>query len=104
MDPLNRLKELNTRDCLWIYVLKILADDKAHAYRLRKDIQEQFGFLPGIMTAYKVLYLLKKEGYVRTTREGRKKIYAISPKGRAELKKAACFYRNLAATLSSEGL
>jgi len=97
--PFSRLKQLNTKDCLWIYILKILTEKPTHAYSIRKEIQERFGFKPGIMTAYKVLYLLNRGGFVKKSEEGRKKIYTITEKGRKELKKAASFYQRLGKTL-----
>jgi len=97
--PFTRLKKLNTQDCLWIYILRILEDGDTHAYTIRKDIHSRYGFLPGVMTAYKVLYLLHRRGFVKKKIEGRKKIYSITPKGREELKKAKKFYNILAKSL-----
>lgn len=97
--PFSRLKELNTKDCLWIYILKILSEKTTHAYTIRKEIDERFGFKPGIMTAYKVLYLLHKKGFVKKSVQGRKKIYTITDKGKKELKKARDFYKNIVKVL-----
>ncbi|MBI4020727.1 MAG: helix-turn-helix transcriptional regulator [Candidatus Aenigmarchaeota archaeon] len=93
--PAERLAALNTTDCLWIYILRILRDQDMHAYAVRNEIEKRFGFRSGIMTAYKVLYLLHRDGYVRKATRGRRKVYAITPSGRAELRKAATFYRGL---------
>ena len=99
--PLARLKELNTTDCLWTYILKILTERPTHAYTIRAEIHKRYGFRPGIMTAYKVLYLLNRKGFVRKAEDGRKKIYTVTPKGRDELKKAVAFYKKLGKSLSS---
>lgn len=93
MDPLSRLINLNTRECLWVYILKILSERTTHAYTIRREIEERFKFKPGTMTAYKVLYLLKKSGLVRKTAEGRRKIYRITPEGRKALREAVKFYK-----------
>ena len=98
--PLKRLKLLNTRECLWIYILRILDDNSSHAYTLRKEIEKRFGFRPGTMTAYKVLYLLGKSSYVTKEEMGRKKIYHITPKGKKALKEAIGFYKDLVKLLS----
>ena len=98
--PLSRLKQLNTRECLWIYILAILKEKPTHAYALRKGVQERFGFRPGVMTAYKVLYLLHKDGFVRKARLGRRRVYSLTPQGRAELEKASQYYKNLAKTIA----
>lgn len=90
--PYNRLVKLNTKECLWVYVLKILSEKDAHAYLMRKEINDRFGFNPGTMTAYKVLYLLTLGGYVRTKQDGRRTVYIITDKGHELLKKASDFY------------
>ena len=91
--PLKRLKELNTRECLWLYILSILKDKPMHAYALRKEIHERFGFRPGTVTAYKVLYLLSRDGMVEKKVNGRQKIYSVTEKGSKMLEDAVDFYR-----------
>lgn len=99
--PLARLKKLNTTECLWIYILKILESQETHAYTIRKEIKTRFGFQPGIMTAYKVLYLLERKGLVTKKQQGRKKIYSLTSQGTVALKEAAQFYTRLGKTLAS---
>ncbi len=91
--PLEKLIKLNTYDCLWTYILRILAEKPAHAYSLRKEIKNRFGFEPGTVTSYKVLYLLETDGYVEREKHGRKVIYTITEKGSDALKMASRFYR-----------
>lgn len=91
---LRRLAHLNTKDCLWIYILRILQDRETHAYMLRKQIEDRFGFKPGTVTAYRVLYHLTGKGFVSKKTDGRRKVYSITKKGREELKNAVKFYRN----------
>jgi DNA-binding PadR family transcriptional regulator len=90
--PLKKLERNNTYDCLWPYILRILREKPMHAYVLRGEVERRFGFRPGNVTAYRVLYALKKRGYVEKTKEGMKQVYNITPKGGALLKKAARFY------------
>ena len=92
---LERLEKLNTKDCLWIYILSIIKKEPMHAYAIRKEIGRKFGFLPGTVTAYKVLYLLNRAGVVDKRKDGRRVLYSITPKGRADLKKAIGFYREM---------
>lgn len=99
--PLRRLISLNTYDCLWIYVLKILSEKPVHAYALRKMIKMRFGFEPGTVSAYKVLYLLEQEGYVRSKAKGRVTNYAITGAGRKILDAARKFYEGQARILKS---
>lgn len=93
-EGLDKLKKNNTVDCLYPYILKILSEKPVHAYILRGKIEKRFGFKPGNVTAYRVLYLLKKQGLVEKTKKDRIKIYKVTRKGKNELKKAAEFYRN----------
>ena len=90
--PVKRLVSLNTVDCLWMYILRILLDKPMHAYAIRKKVEERFGFKPGTVTAYKVLYLLKKEGYVKSRKEDRITNYEITARGRKILQEARKFY------------
>ena len=92
--PLSRLAHLNTKECLWVYILRILQDGPRHAYVIRKDIEQRFGFKPGTVTAYKVLYLLSKSGYVKKSVSGRQKVYALTPAGRKALREAIGFYKS----------
>ena len=98
--PLKKLERNNTLDCLWPYVLRILRDKPMHAYVLRGEIERRFGFRPGNVTAYRVLYSLKKRGDVEKTKEGMKQVYTITPKGNGLLKKAAGFYAKKAKMLA----
>lgn len=99
MDPIDRLEKLNTNDCLWIYILSILKENPLHAYPLRNYVEKRFSFKPGNVTSYKVLYLLTKSGHVSKTKNGRRVVYMITPKGRKELVKAISFYKNLIKSL-----
>lgn len=90
---LRRLEKLNTKECLWIYLLGILKDKPMHAYAIRKEIERKFGFMPGTVTAYRVLYKLRKAGLVDKENDGRRVVYSITPAGRRDLIKAIGFYR-----------
>ena len=98
--PLKRLRELNTRECLWVYILRLLSEEPMHAYAIRERIRERFGFRPGTVTAYKVLYLLNRGGLVSKRAEGRQKVYTITSRGTRALKDAVDFYTERAKVLS----
>ena len=95
MKPLERLQKLNTNDCLWIYVLSILKEKPFHAYAIRGEIEKRFGFRPGNVTSYKVLYLLTKSGYTTKKKDDRRVVYTITESGKKELRKASNFYKQL---------
>ena len=90
--PMGKLRRNNTHECLWPYILRILKDRPSHAYVLRKEIERRFGFEPGRVTAYLVLYSLTKKGYVEKRRVGRRQVYRITAKGKELLRKAVSFY------------
>lgn len=98
--PMKKLKRNNTKDCLWPYLLRILRDGPKHAYVLREEVKKRFGFMPGNVTAYMVLYSLRKNGYVEKNKEGRKVVYHMTPKGENLLKEAVGFYSERAKILS----
>jgi len=100
MKELERLEKNNTTNCLWPYILRVLADNPVHAYQLREQVKERFGFRCGRVSAYHVIYKLTKGGMVSKKQEGRKVVYSITPKGRELLKKAAGFYSSRARMLS----
>jgi DNA-binding PadR family transcriptional regulator len=97
--PFERVAEKNTKENLWLYILRIIRDRPVHAYGLRAEIEKRFGFRPGNVTAYRVLYSLKRDGMVAKKTEGRRKIYTITGKGRKELAEAVEFYKNTARSL-----
>ena len=97
--PLKRLRELNTKECLWVYILNLLEKEPMHAYALREQIYRKFGFRPGTVTAYKVLYLLSRDGLVEKKVSGRQKIYSVTPEGSKSLKEAVSFYKDRARIL-----
>ena len=98
--PLRRLKHLNTKECLWVYILRILKDKPMHGYAIRGEIGKRFGFRPGTVTAYKVLYLLRQSGLVKKRTEGRKTLYEITPKGEKNLADARDFYMDMVKKIS----
>ncbi len=99
MRHMRKLIGNNTTECLWPYILSIIKNRPCHAYILRKSIQQKFGFTPGTVTAYRVLYSLKKEGLVSIRKDGRKRVYAITPTGRRALWQAREYYRKTASVI-----
>src|SRR3989338_2840127 len=92
--PLDRLKKSVTQDNLWLYILKILKEEKTmHPYEINKKIQKKFGFRPGNVTAYLVLKRLELDGYVKKSKSTKslgpqRNNYMITEKGLKELKAA----------------
>lgn len=79
---IKRLKTKLSVELLWLYILKLLKEKPLHAYAIRKEIMERFGFLPGNVTAYVVLYKLQARGFVEAKQEGNKTVYSITKQGK----------------------
>ena len=92
MTPYERFVKLNTKENLWIYILIILKRGPRYAWDMYSIIEKEFGFKPGNITPYRVLYRLEEKNYVESRLEKRKRIYKITPLGEKELEKAKDFY------------
>jgi DNA-binding PadR family transcriptional regulator len=92
MKPLERLRDSNTKRNLWIYILSLLQKREIYGWEMPKLINERFGFKPGKITPYRVLYRLEKEEFVKSEARDRRKFYRITAKGKKELEKAKEFY------------
>jgi DNA-binding PadR family transcriptional regulator len=100
MKPLERLIKLNTKENLWIYVLKVVEKEHHHGWEFPDIIEKEFGFKPGTITPYRVLYSLEAEGLVRSTFDDRRRVYEITDKGKEELKNIKSFYEDLIKKIS----
>ncbi|MHA1713035.1 MAG: PadR family transcriptional regulator [Candidatus Ranarchaeia archaeon] len=91
---LHRLKSKLTRETLWIYILRLLQDKPMYGYEIREYIKDRFDFEPATITAYVVLYKMRKEGLVVTriakSPNGRpdRKYYSVTSKGLKLMKEA----------------
>ncbi|MBZ9572108.1 PadR family transcriptional regulator [Patescibacteria group bacterium] len=95
MLPFERLKKYNTKGNLWIYILSFLKERKIYGWEVQSLIKREFNFKPGLITPYRVLYRLEKNGFVKSKMREKRRIYEITEKGKEELKKAKIFYQEL---------
>ncbi|MDD4409478.1 MAG: helix-turn-helix transcriptional regulator [Candidatus Pacebacteria bacterium] len=100
MRPIERLQKLNTKENLWIYVLKTVKDNPHHGWEFPILIENQFGFKPGTITPYRVLYSLEAEGLVESAFDDRRRVYRITEKGKQELENVKAFYEDLIKKIS----
>ncbi|MFB0543846.1 MAG: PadR family transcriptional regulator [Candidatus Bathyarchaeia archaeon] len=97
----NRLVRKMTKENLWLYILRLLREEAKYGYEIRGEIEEHFGFKPGRVTSYRVLYTLQRDGCVEVkgeepSKEGpSRKYYIITAKGEDLFKKAEAFLTNL---------
>ncbi|MBI4162967.1 MAG: helix-turn-helix transcriptional regulator [Candidatus Aenigmarchaeota archaeon] len=94
--PSERLNRKIIIDHLWLPVLTMLLKRKMIGYEIRGEIKKHYGFWCGNVTAYKVLYLLEKDGYVKSERISGKVYYTITARGRGELNQGKKILRKLA--------
>jgi DNA-binding PadR family transcriptional regulator len=90
-----RLRDKVQKGNLWFFILVLLSQEDRYGFELRRLINERFGFWSGSVTAYRVLYDLEKAKLVRAETRERRKYYAITDLGRAELEEAKGFLRGL---------
>lgn len=95
MLPIQHLTKSNTTDNLWIYILSLLEKQPLYGWEIPKLIEKKFGFRPGKITPYRVLYRLESDKFVKSNLENRRRIYEITAQGKDELQKAREFYKNL---------
>ncbi|MDD2274391.1 MAG: PadR family transcriptional regulator [Candidatus Pacebacteria bacterium] len=96
MTPYERFIKTNTKENLWIYILIILKRGPHYAWDMYSVIEKEFGFKPGSITPYRVLYRLEEQNYVESEKINRKRIYKITALGEKELEKAKDFYLQIA--------
>jgi DNA-binding PadR family transcriptional regulator len=95
MQPIERLKKLNTKENLWIYILILLKKNPLYAWELPSLIENEFGFRPGNITPYRVLYRLEAESLVKSNLKDRRRTYQITEKGLKELDEVKDFYKDI---------
>jgi len=100
-----RLTRKITIENLWMYVLSLLRDGPLYGYEVRDKIFKKFGFRPGKITCYVVLYKLEKENLISSRKvDGKSKgaprrYYFITENGLREIEKAKKFLIELAGVL-----
>jgi len=95
MLPFERFKKLNTEGNLWVYVLSLGKEKEICDEEAGRLIFERFGFLPGNLLIKRVLYCLKRQGYIKTEKFKGKKAYKTTERGFEELGKMKNFCQEL---------
>ncbi|MEM1942639.1 MAG: PadR family transcriptional regulator [Candidatus Caldarchaeum sp.] len=100
-----RLVRKLTHENLWLYVLTLLSRKPLYGYEVRSMVEKEFGFKPGEVTSYVVLYRLERSGLIKVvnmakgSRGPSRKYYTITPKGVKTLMEAKRFLAGLASRL-----
>jgi len=96
-----RLVRKLTIENLWLYVLSLLKKEPLYGYEIREKIEKNFGFKPGRVTCYIVLYKLESEGLITTKKTygssggPQRKYYVLTAKGEKALEKGKNFLKKL---------
>jgi len=94
--PLARLERSLTTENLWIYILSLLSVRKLHAYAVMAEMERRFGWRPGLITPYVVMYKLEEDGFIKGSDKGRRRYYYITQTGKELLKTARKRLREMA--------
>lgn len=101
---LRRLKEKLTKENLWLYIVKELAQEPTYAYKVKVLLREKYNINVATVTVYTVLYRMEKEGLITKVKSDDKEVYKVTEKGVEQLNKALTFLKNLVATLELQTL
>jgi len=76
---------------LRLYLLRLLDQDPRHGYEVIRALEERFDgmYSPSAGTVYPRLARLEEEGLVEREEAGRRSVYRITDKGRAEVRSRA---------------
>jgi DNA-binding PadR family transcriptional regulator len=99
ISPLKRLAKSLTTENQWLYVLSLLKNGYTYAYSLRNEIEKEFGWKPGLVMSYLVLYKLEREKLITSKFQGRRKYYTVTEEGRKALTSAKRYMKALAENL-----
>lgn len=78
----------------------MLKKDSHYAWDLHTLIEEEFGFKPGNITPYRVLYRLEEQGFVKSVVDDRRRVYKITAMGEKEFEKVKDFYSHILKKIS----
>ncbi|MEM0317957.1 MAG: PadR family transcriptional regulator [Candidatus Nezhaarchaeales archaeon] len=98
---LKRLKDKLTKENLWIYIVKELAQEPTYAYKVKVLLREKYNINVATVTVYAVLYRMEREGLI-TRIKGDDKVYKVTEKGLEQLNKALTFLKNITRMLELE--
>ncbi len=84
----DRLKRKVTVENLWIYIIRILAEEPLHAYGVKARLRDRYGIKVATVTVYAVLYKMVREGLLRVEKRGETKIYVPTELGLEALSEA----------------
>jgi DNA-binding PadR family transcriptional regulator len=91
---LKRLKDKLTKENLWLYIVKELAEEPMYAYRVKVVLREKYDINVATVTVYTVLYRMEREGLI-TKVKGGDTTYKATERGLEQLSKAIAFMKKV---------
>ena len=95
---LKRLKDKLTKENLWLYIVKELAEEPMYAYKVKVVLREKYNINVATVTVYTVLYRMEREGLI-TKVEGDNTMYRVTERGLEQLNKAIEFMKGVVRSL-----
>ncbi|MGB9598667.1 MAG: hypothetical protein ACPLZH_02380 [Minisyncoccales bacterium] len=95
MKLFERAKKFITQENLWIYLLTLGKEREIQEEKVREMIFERFGFLPPLLLTKRVIFFLKKDGYLKKEKYLGKNAFLTTEKGKKELEKLNKFLREI---------
>lgn len=91
---LKRLKDKLTKENLWLYIVKELAEEPMYAYKVKVVLREKYNINVATVTVYTVLYRMEREGLITKVR-GDETTYRATERGLEQLNKALAFMKGV---------
>jgi DNA-binding PadR family transcriptional regulator len=95
---LKRLKDKLTKENLWLYIVKELAEEPMYAYKVKVVLREKYNINVATVTVYTVLYRMEREGLI-TKVKGDNTMYRVTERGLEQLNKAIEFMERVVRSL-----
>ena len=92
---LKRLKDKLTKENLWLYIIKELAQKPMYAYQVKVVLKEKYGINVATVTVYTVLYRMEREGLITKVKVDEDKLYKPTEKGLEQLEKGLSFLHDV---------
>ncbi|MEM0004215.1 MAG: PadR family transcriptional regulator [Desulfurococcaceae archaeon] len=96
-----RLQRKLTVENLWLYIIKILMEEKnpLRAYDIKVKLRERFSIDPPAVTVYTVVYRMGLDGLLSRIKEGEEQRYKLTETGIEAFHKAIVFLEEVVAKL-----
>jgi len=96
-----RLQRKLTVENLWLYIIKILMEEKnpLRAYDIKVKLRERFSIDPPAVTVYTVVYRMGLDGLLSRIKESEEQRYKLTETGIEAFHKAIVFLEEVVAKL-----